>query len=146
MGALTLNATIESYGPAAAILLTEEQVAQLCCPKSPPVIVTIGGRSARLRVGRMGGDVMIGFSEAARAALGVEVGDEVEARVELDAGERTVDVPEALQAALDADPEARAAFEALAYSRRKEAAPRMPLAPRGRRRARPAAPDRKSVV
>ncbi|WP_203136946.1 YdeI/OmpD-associated family protein [Microbacterium sp. JZ31] len=122
MGALTLSTTIRSYGPAAAILLTEDQIAQLGRAKSPPVVVTIGERRARLRVGRMGGDILIGFSKAARAELGIEAGDEVEARIELDAAERAVEVPDELAAALDAEPGLREAFDALAYSRRKEAA------------------------
>ncbi|MDQ0728182.1 YdeI/OmpD-associated family protein [Microbacterium sp. W4I20] len=40
--------------------------------------------------------------------------------IRLDAAERTVDVPDELAAALDADPTVRAAFDALSYSVRKE--------------------------
>ncbi|MFS0853856.1 YdeI/OmpD-associated family protein [Microbacterium sp. 179-I 3D4 NHS] len=40
--------------------------------------------------------------------------------IRLDAGERTVDEPAALTAALDADPALRTAFDALTYSVRKE--------------------------
>lgn len=122
MGALTLTTTIQSYGPAAAILLTEEHIAQLGGTKSPPIVVTIGGRSARLRVGRMGGDILVGLSKAARAELGVGAGDEVAAHIALDEHERTVEVPVELAAALDAEAGLREAFDALAYSTRKEAA------------------------
>lgn len=121
MSALTLSTTLEPHGPAAAILLTEEQVAQLGGGKTPPVLVTIGDHTARLRVGRMGGEIMIGFSKAARAQFGIEPGQAVEARIELDAAERTVDVPAALAAALD-DAGLRAAFDALSFTNRKEAA------------------------
>ena len=38
----------------------------------------------------------------------------------LDTQPRTVDVPAELAAALDADPRARAAFDALSYSHRRE--------------------------
>lgn len=98
------------------------QVAELSTAKTPPVVVTIGERSARLRVARMGGAICIGMSKAARAQLGVEIGDEVDAKIALDDAERTVDVPADLAAALDADAQLRAAFEALSYTRRKEIA------------------------
>lgn len=84
--------------------------------------MTIAGRTARLRLGVMGGRNLIGMSKAARAELGVEIGDEVEATIDLDTDEREVDVPDDLAAALDAEPQVRAAFDALAPSRRKEVA------------------------
>jgi len=117
---LTIRTTLAPTGPATAIILTDEQVAELGTVKNPPVVVTIGERSQRLRVARMGGQNLIGLSKAARAALGVEIGDEVTAQVELDTAERTVEVPAELAQALDADPAARAAFDALPYSHRKE--------------------------
>ncbi|MGK9221885.1 MULTISPECIES: DUF1905 domain-containing protein [Microbacterium] len=122
MNALQLHTTIHARGPAAAILLSDEQVAALGSVKNPPVVVTIGDRVARLRIARMGGENMLGLSKAARAELGVEIGDEVEVEIALDAAERTVEVPPALAEALAADPAAKAAFDALAYSRRKEIA------------------------
>ncbi|WP_456283830.1 YdeI/OmpD-associated family protein [Microbacterium sp. JZ101] len=122
MNALQLHTTIHARGPAAAILLSDEQVAALGSVKNPPVVVTIGDRAARLRIARMGGENMLGLSKAARAELGVEIGDEVEVEIALDAAERTVEVPPALAEALAADPAAKVAFDALAYSRRKEIA------------------------
>lgn len=122
MNALQLHTTIHARGPAAAILLSDEQVAALGSVKNPPVVVTIGDRVARLRIARMGGENMLGLSKAARAELGVEIGDDVEVEIALDAAERTVEVPPALAEALAADPAAKAAFDALAYSRRKEIA------------------------
>ncbi|MBO3665171.1 YdeI/OmpD-associated family protein, partial [Microbacterium stercoris] len=121
MTALTLSTTLEPHGPAAAILLTEEQVAQLGGGKTPPVLVTIGDHTGRLRVGRRAGEIMIGFSKAARAEFGVEPGQAIEARIELDAAERTVDVPAELAEALDGAG-LRAAFDALSFTLRKEAA------------------------
>lgn len=120
MSELRLHTTLTPRGPAAAILLTDEQVASLGAGKAFPVVVTIEGRSARLRLARMGGENMIGFSKAVRADLGVEPGQEVDAVIAVDAAERTVDVPPALTAALDSDPALRAAFDALSFSARKE--------------------------
>ncbi|HVH22119.1 MAG TPA: YdeI/OmpD-associated family protein, partial [Pseudonocardia sp.] len=51
---------------------------------------------------------------------GVAIGDAVTASIELDDAERVLEVPDDLRAALDADPRVRAAFDALAYSHRKE--------------------------
>ena len=122
MTAIRLRTVIEKTGPAAAILLDDEQVAALGSAKNPPVVVTVGDRSARLRIARMGGRNMLGLSKAARAELGVGIGDEVDVEIALDEAEREVEVPEALSAALAADPSARTAYEALSYTRRKEIA------------------------
>lgn len=122
MTELRLHATLEPMGPAGAIVLTDEQVQVLSSAKAFPVTVTIGQRTGRLRLARMGGKNLIGFSKAARAELGVELGESFDVVITPDAAERTVDIPEALAAALAADADARAAFDALSYSRRKEIA------------------------
>lgn len=122
MSELRLHTVLEPMGPAGAIVLDDEQVAALSDAKAFPVVVTIGDRTARLRLARMGGKNLIGFSKAARAELGVELRDEFDVIIALDADERTVDVPDVLAAALDADPVARAAFDGLTYTRRKEIA------------------------
>ncbi len=118
--ALQIHTVLEPAGPATAIELTEAQVAELGGGRRAPVRVTIGDRSARLRLAVMGGRNLIGLSKAARAELGVEIGDTVTAVVELDTAERVLDVPDDFAAALDADPRVRAAFDRLPYSHRKE--------------------------
>jgi uncharacterized protein YdeI (YjbR/CyaY-like superfamily) len=55
-----------------------------------------------------------------RADLDLEIGQEVDAVIRVDAAERTVEVPPELAAALDADPALRAMFDALSYTARKE--------------------------
>lgn len=120
MSELRVHTTLTGRGPAAAILLSDEQVASLGSGKAFPVAVTIGDRTARLRLARMGGENMIGFSKAARAELGLDVGQEIDALIRPDTAERTVEVPAELAAALDADPAVRAAFDALSPSARKE--------------------------
>jgi hypothetical protein len=120
MSELRLHTILTGRGPAAAILLSDEQVASFGAGKAFPVAVTIGGRTARLRVARMGSENMIGFSKAVRADLGLEIDQEIDAVIRVDAAERTVDVPHELAAALDSDPAVRAAFDALSYSARKE--------------------------
>lgn len=120
MSELRIRTVLVGRGPAAAIILTDEQAQSFGAGKAFPVAVTIGDRTARLRLARMGGQNMIGFSKAVRAELGVEIDQEVDAVIRLDAAERTVDEPAELTAALDADPALRAAFDTLAYSARKE--------------------------
>ncbi|WP_144874763.1 YdeI/OmpD-associated family protein [Microbacterium sp. 1.5R] len=120
MSELRVRTTLIGRGPAAALVLTDEQVSSLGAGKAFPVAVTIDGRTARLRLARMGGENMIGFSKAVRSDLGVEIGQEVDAVIRVDAAERTVEVPPPLAAALDADPALRAAFDALSPSARKE--------------------------
>ncbi|MFJ6532747.1 YdeI/OmpD-associated family protein [Microbacterium sp. NPDC091662] len=120
MSELRLHTVLTGRGPAAAILLSDEQVASLGAGKAFPVAVTIGGRTARLRLARMGSENMIGFSKAVRADLGLEIDQEIDAVIRVDSAERTVDVPPELAAALDVDPALRAAFDALSYSARKE--------------------------
>ncbi|MCW2935534.1 MAG: hypothetical protein JWM19_6496 [Actinomycetia bacterium] len=62
----------------------------------------------------------IGLRNEQVAEMGVAVGEPVRVRVELDDAPREVDVPAELAAALQADPEAAAAYEKLAFTHRKE--------------------------
>lgn len=86
--------------------------------KRPPVTVTINGYTYRSTVAAMGGVYLVPVSAEHRAGAGIEGGDDVDVEIELDAGERTVDVPADLAAALDADPAARRTFDGLSYSNR----------------------------
>src|SRR4051794_20311010 len=118
---LRMQATLEPRGPAGAFVLTDEQVAAVGAGKKTfPVRVTINGASLSLRLARMGGENMIGLSKAARAEAGVEIGASYDVEIALDEGERVVEVPADLSAALAADPAAQAAFGALSYTHRKE--------------------------
>ena len=114
-------ATLESRGPAGAFVLTDEQVAALGEGKKAfPVAVTVNGVTLTLRLARMGGENLVGLAKAARQQAGVEVGEAYDVAITAESGERTVEVPDDLAAALAADPEAGARFAALAYSHRKE--------------------------
>lgn len=118
---LHLTTVLEPRGPAAAVILTDEQAAAVGGgAKAFPVLLTVRGQQVSLRLARMGGENLIGLRRDVRQQLGVQAGDEVEVVVELDAGPRTVEVPDDLAAALAADDAARAGFDALAPSHRKE--------------------------
>jgi bifunctional DNA-binding transcriptional regulator/antitoxin component of YhaV-PrlF toxin-antitoxin module len=85
-----------------------------------PVRGTVNGTDYRTTVAVYGGVYLIGFRRELRERAGIELGDEVEVTVELDEAPRTVELPRALEAALDSDEGARAAFDGLSYSHRRE--------------------------
>ncbi len=124
---LSLETTIAPFGPAAAIVLSDQQIADLGGGKRAAVRVLIAGREQRLRLAVMGGQNVIGLSKAARAALKVEIGDVVDVEVALDEAPREVEVPEALAAALAGDTAAAAAFDKLAYTSPRSGALMNPL-------------------
>lgn len=119
MPELSLTTTLEPRGPAAAIVLNDEQVAGLGGGKAFPVAVTIGSTTARLRLARMGGENLVGMSKAARAELGVEIGQTVDVVIRPDDAPREVELPAVLAEALESAG-LRTAFDVLAPSRRKE--------------------------
>ena len=118
---LSLRTVLAPRGPAAAIILDDAQVAALGeGRKAFPVRVTVNGHTFPGRLARMRGENMIGLSRAVREACGVEIGDEADVVIALDDAPREVEVPEALATALAGDDAARAAYEALAFTHRKE--------------------------
>jgi hypothetical protein len=121
MGAIQFRAPLQPRGPAAAVVLDDAQVAAVGeGAKRFPVVATINGYTWRTSVTRMGGEFLLGLSKEVRRGAGVEAGDEVDVSVELDTAPREVEVPEALAAALAADPQAKASFGHMAFSHRKE--------------------------
>jgi bifunctional DNA-binding transcriptional regulator/antitoxin component of YhaV-PrlF toxin-antitoxin module len=85
-----------------------------------PVRGTVNGAEFRTTVAVYGGVYLIGFNKEVRERAGIAIGDEVDVELELDDEPRTVEVPPALAAALEKDDEARAAFESLSYTHRRE--------------------------
>lgn len=121
MGALRFTTTLQPRGPAAAVVLSDEQVAELGeGAKAFAVSATVNGHTWPGRVTRMRGENLLGMNRAVREAAGVEAGDTVAVELRLETGPREVEVPPPLAAALDGDSPARAAFDALAPSHRKE--------------------------
>jgi Bacteriocin-protection, YdeI or OmpD-Associated/Domain of unknown function (DUF1905) len=121
LGSITLTAELVARGPAAAFVLDDEQVAIVGeGAKRFPARAKVNGVTLRTTVTKMRGEYLFGLSRDARRKANIEAGDTVTITLELDTEPRTVDVPEALATALAADAEARAAFDALAYTHRKE--------------------------
>jgi hypothetical protein len=118
---LTVTLTLEPRGPAGAFVLSDEQVAVIGGGRRAfPVRVTVNGVTLPLRLARMGGENLIGLAREARTRAGVSLGSAYPVRIVADEGERAVEVPEDLAAALAGDAQAGAAYAALAYSHRKE--------------------------
>lgn len=86
--------------------------------RRPAVVVVVNGYRYASTVGSMGGESLIPFSSAHRAASGIGGGDDLTVELTVDDGPRETPVPDDLAAALDAAG-ATAAFAALAPSRRK---------------------------
>jgi len=85
-----------------------------------PVRCTINGVDYRSRLAVYSGRTYLGLRRDARDAAGLAAGDAVEVTIERDDEPREVEVPPALQARLDADEIARAAFEKLSFTHRRE--------------------------
>lgn len=121
MGSIRFTATLVPRGPAAAVILDDEQVSAIGeGAERFPVLATVNGYSWRTTVTRMRGEFLLGLNRAVREEAHVEAGDTVDVEVTLDTAPREVEVPPALSDALAADPAARAAFEGLAFTHRKE--------------------------
>lgn len=121
MATLRKTATIEPFGPAGAIILSDDEVALITPgPKVFPVTVTMNGSTFPLRLARMGGQNCIGLRKEIRAAAGITLGDAIEVEIVADVGERVVDVPPELATVLEGDDDAKQRFDALAYTHRKE--------------------------
>ena len=121
MGSLRLSTTLVPRGPAAAVVLSEEQVAVVGeGAKRFPVVATVNGHTWRTTVTRMRGEFLLGLNREVREQARVEAGDTVDVELELDTAPREVEVPQALAAALALDAEADANFARLAYTHRKE--------------------------
>jgi hypothetical protein len=121
MGSLEFSTVLEKRGPAAAVVLDDEQVAAIGeGMKRFPVVATINGYTWRTTVTRMRGEFLLGLNKEVRQGAGAEAGDTVDVAVRLDTEERTVEVPEALAQALAGDADAQARYDALAFTHRKE--------------------------
>ena len=117
---MRFRTTIELGGKTATgFRIPESVVANLGSGKRPAVRITIGGYTYRTTVAPMGGVFMIPLSAENRSGAGVAAGDEVDVDVELDTEPRVVTVPPDFAEALDRQPDARKAFDALSYSNQR---------------------------
>lgn len=104
---------------ATGIVVPDKIIDGLGQGKKPKVAVTINGHTYRSTVAVMGGKYMVGVAKEHREKAGVKGGDKIEVKLEADTAPREVEVPKDFAAALK-KAGARAAFDALAFSHRKE--------------------------
>jgi Bacteriocin-protection, YdeI or OmpD-Associated/Domain of unknown function (DUF1905) len=110
---------IVQTGNNTGIEVSESVLDRLGGGKKPSVVVTINGYSYRSAVGKMGDKFMISLSAENRKKSGVNGGDTAEINLELDTAPRTVEVPPALQTALNKNKTAKQSFEKLSPSKQK---------------------------
>jgi hypothetical protein len=85
-----------------------------------PVRVTVNGYTYRSTIAAMGGPPCIPLRRSNREAAGLEGGETVEVRLELDTDARVVDPPADFVKALKATPAAWDRWRDLSYSRQRE--------------------------
>ena len=116
---MRFHATVELGGKTATgIEVPVEVIESLGTSQGPAVTVTLGEHTYRTTVAKRGGRYLVPLSAENRSAAGVAAGDEVDVDIALDDAPREVTLPADLDAALD--PDARAAYDALSYTHRKE--------------------------
>jgi hypothetical protein len=114
-----VGSIVVNDGGGAWVEVPGEVVAALGGGGRIPVQATFDGVGYRGSIASMGGCMALGILKGIRTQLGKGDGDAVTVTVERDAGERTVEVPGDLAAAL-ADAGLREAFDTLSYSHRRE--------------------------
>jgi len=85
-----------------------------------PITATFNGVPYQGSIVRMGGGAVLGVQKAIMAEAGVGVGDSLTVVVRNDEGPREVEVPVDLAEALARNGTARAAFEGLSFSHKRE--------------------------
>jgi Bacteriocin-protection, YdeI or OmpD-Associated/Domain of unknown function (DUF1905) len=117
---MRFRAELQLFGKTATgLVVPEEVVTALNGGRRPAVCVQIGTYRWRTTIAPYGGQFLLGISAENRAGAGVSAGDALDVDLELDNAPREVEIPDDLATALDAA-SARAAFDKLSYTHRKE--------------------------
>ena len=116
---IAYKTTIVQTGNNTGIHVPDNILEKLNGGRKPLVKVTLNGYTYRSAVGKMNDKFMISLSSENRKNANVKGGDTLEVKVALDTEARTVELPIELQAALNKNKTAKAAFQKLAPSRKK---------------------------
>ena len=117
---MAFSAEVLSAGQGGHAALVPPEVAAIFLTKRPAVIATVNGTEYRSRLMVYGGKTYLGLRKDLLRKIGAGVGDTVQIELTEDREERIVTEPPELLEALAANPEARKAYDALAYSHRME--------------------------
>lgn len=110
----------ETEGGVLLLEVPERAVRALSERKRPPVKVTINGFTYPTTVAVYGGRYYLPVRREVREAAKLEAGKRVTVRLVLDTAVRTVDLPPELSRALAGDRAAKAFFDGLAFTPRRE--------------------------
>jgi len=116
---VTYETDVIGEGNHASILVPEWVLDELNTNKRAPLKVTINGHTYQSTAVGVGGECRVVFPSANRAAAQAKAGDRVKVTLELDSGNREVNMPTDLVEALTSSG-LTAVFESLSYSKRKE--------------------------
>ena len=115
------NAVIEDAGGGGAFVKIPFDVEQAFGKKRVQVRATFNGKAYRGLLTRMGAPWhMLIVVKEIREKIGKSFGDEIEVTVEEDDQPRVLEIPPDLASALEAEPQALAFFDGLAYTHRRE--------------------------
>jgi hypothetical protein len=117
---MAFSAEVLSAGQGGHAALVPREVAAIFSTKRPTVVATVNGTEYRSRLMVYGGKTYLGLRKDLLRKIGAGAGDTVQIELTEDREERVVTEPPELLEALAANPEARKAYDALAYSHRLE--------------------------
>ncbi len=95
-------------------------VEQVFGAKRVKVRATFDGVEYRGSVVKMGGCYMLGITQEMRKKIGKDFGDTVSVTIEKDEEERIIEIPEDFGLLLSADQKAKATYDQLSYTAKKE--------------------------
>ncbi len=119
MASKTFRTTIVRDGSMCFVPLTFDPKAVFGKVRAP-VKVTLNGHTYRSTIAAMGGPPCVPLRKSNREAAGLEGGETIEVRLELDTEERVVKPPADFAKALKAMPPARERWGELSYTHRRE--------------------------
>jgi Domain of unknown function (DUF1905)/Bacteriocin-protection, YdeI or OmpD-Associated len=112
------RAELKVEGKTATYVVVPLDVPSVFGRERPPVRGTVNGAAFRSTIAKYGDDYFIPVNRQLREAAGAAAGETFEIELELDTKPRVVRLPKDLSAALDN--EARASFDGMSCSHRKE--------------------------
>ena len=116
---VVFKGTVQRKGPAGFIELPFDPKEAFGKVRAP-VKVTLNGYSFRTTIAAMGGPPCIGIRTSYREAAGLEGGERIDVRVELDTDERVVKPPADLVKAMKAAPPAWDRWRELSFTHQRE--------------------------
>jgi hypothetical protein len=116
---MKFTTTILQVGNNTGIEVPPDVPAKLGSGKNPLVTVTLNGFTYPSKIASMGGKLLIPVSAEIRQKANVKGNETHEVELVLDDKPRIIEPPADLQAALDADPVAKASWDKLAPSHKK---------------------------